>query len=106
MALNIAAEQPESATAGVPVTDEEMMDILYKPQTGEWGDRGREQESARIIAGIEQFMTVGMFDFAIIIIYLIFFPSFCINIYYFVILARNFKDFIPHHVIPNPSDFC
>ncbi|XP_056329070.1 bromodomain and WD repeat-containing protein 3 isoform X2 [Danio aesculapii] len=54
------AEQPESASAGVPVTDEEMMDILYKSQPGEWGDRGREQESARIIAGIEQLMTVDI----------------------------------------------
>ncbi|KAL1260016.1 hypothetical protein QQF64_007843 [Cirrhinus molitorella] len=52
------AEQPESESAGVPVTDEEMIDILYKPQEGEWGDKGRDQESARIIAGIEQLVTV------------------------------------------------
>lgn len=62
-----AAEQPESESAGVPVTDEEMTDILYKPQEGEWGDRGRDQESARIIAGIEQLVTVGTFDFAVIL---------------------------------------
>ncbi|XP_051717573.1 bromodomain and WD repeat-containing protein 3 isoform X1 [Ctenopharyngodon idella] len=54
------AEQPESESAGVPVTVEEMIDILYKPQEGEWGDRGRDQESARIIAGIEQLVTVDM----------------------------------------------
>ncbi|XP_067306193.1 bromodomain and WD repeat-containing protein 3 isoform X2 [Pseudorasbora parva] len=54
------AEQPESESAGVPVTDEEMIDILYKPQGGEWGDRGRDQESARIIAGIEQLVTVDI----------------------------------------------
>ncbi|XP_073673576.1 bromodomain and WD repeat-containing protein 3 [Garra rufa] len=52
------AEQPESASAGVPVTDEEMIDILYKPQEGEWGDKGRDRESVRIIAGIEQLVTV------------------------------------------------
>uniref|UniRef100_A0A9J8CIT7 Bromodomain and WD repeat domain containing 1 n=1 Tax=Cyprinus carpio carpio TaxID=630221 RepID=A0A9J8CIT7_CYPCA len=47
-------------SAGVPVTDEEMMDILYKPQEGEWWDKGRDQESARIIAGIEQLVTVDI----------------------------------------------
>lgn len=56
----ISAEQPESEGAGVPVTVEEMIDILYKPQEGEWGDRGREEESARVIAGIEQLITVGV----------------------------------------------
>ncbi|XP_056612929.1 bromodomain and WD repeat-containing protein 3 [Triplophysa dalaica] len=54
------AEQPESEGAGVPVTVEEMIDILYKPQEGEWGDRGREEESARVIAGIEQLITVDI----------------------------------------------
>uniref|UniRef100_A0A673GN11 Bromodomain and WD repeat-containing protein 3-like n=1 Tax=Sinocyclocheilus rhinocerous TaxID=307959 RepID=A0A673GN11_9TELE len=51
---------PESGSAGVPVTDEEMMDILYKPQEGEWGNKGRNRESARIIAGIEQLVTVDI----------------------------------------------
>uniref|UniRef100_A0A8C1RW93 Bromodomain and WD repeat domain containing 1 n=1 Tax=Cyprinus carpio TaxID=7962 RepID=A0A8C1RW93_CYPCA len=48
---------PENGTADhlrVPVTDEEMIDILYKSQEGEWGKKGRDQESARIITGIEQ----------------------------------------------------
>uniref|UniRef100_A0A671KZ97 Bromodomain and WD repeat-containing protein 3-like n=1 Tax=Sinocyclocheilus anshuiensis TaxID=1608454 RepID=A0A671KZ97_9TELE len=54
------AEQPESGSAGVPVTDEEMMDILYKPQEGEWENKGRNQETARIIAGIEQLVTVDI----------------------------------------------
>lgn len=52
------AERPESVGAGVPVTDEEMIDILYTPQEGEWGDRGREGESARIIMAIEQLTSV------------------------------------------------
>lgn len=56
----ISAQQPESEGAGVTVTDEEMIDILYKPQEREWGDRGREEESARIIAAIEQLVTVGV----------------------------------------------
>lgn len=52
------AQQPDLEGAGVPVTDEEMIDILYKPQEGEWGDRGREEESARVIAGIDQLINV------------------------------------------------
>uniref|UniRef100_A0A673GNB8 Bromodomain and WD repeat-containing protein 3-like n=1 Tax=Sinocyclocheilus rhinocerous TaxID=307959 RepID=A0A673GNB8_9TELE len=53
-------ENGTSGSAGVPVTDEEMMDILYKPQEGEWGNKGRNRESARIIAGIEQLVTVDI----------------------------------------------
>lgn len=60
-----AAEQPESESAGVPVSDEEMLDILYKSQEGEWGKKGRDQESARIITGIEQLVTVGMLSYFI-----------------------------------------
>ncbi|XP_051965778.1 bromodomain and WD repeat-containing protein 3-like [Xyrauchen texanus] len=54
------AQQPVSEGAGVLATDEEMIEILYKPQGAEWGDRGREAESARIIAGIEQLTTVDI----------------------------------------------
>ncbi|KAG9278203.1 bromodomain and WD repeat-containing protein 3 [Astyanax mexicanus] len=54
------ALQPESVGAGVPVTDEEMNDILYKPREGEWGVRSREEESMRIIAGIDQLITVDI----------------------------------------------
>ncbi|XP_051963108.1 bromodomain and WD repeat-containing protein 3-like isoform X2 [Xyrauchen texanus] len=54
------AQQPVSVGAGVPVTDEEIIEILYKPQGADWGDRGREAESARIIAGIEQLITVDI----------------------------------------------
>ncbi len=52
----------------MPVTDEEMIDILYKPQEGEWGDKGRDQESARIVAGIEQLVTVGALSFFFLVI--------------------------------------
>uniref|UniRef100_A0AAR2IIZ8 Bromo domain-containing protein n=1 Tax=Pygocentrus nattereri TaxID=42514 RepID=A0AAR2IIZ8_PYGNA len=54
------AQQPESEGAGVPVTIEEMNDILYKPRDREWGVRSREEESARIIAGIDQLITVDI----------------------------------------------
>ena len=41
------------------MTAEEMSDVLYKPREGEWGVRRRDEESERIIGGIEQLITVG-----------------------------------------------
>lgn len=32
---------------------------MYKPLTGEWGERSRDEECDRIIVGIEQLITVG-----------------------------------------------
>ncbi len=66
------AEQPESESAGVPVSDEEMIDILYKPQEAEWGDKGRDQASARIIAGIEQLVTVGTLSYLMLYFFIFF----------------------------------
>lgn len=54
-----SAQQPECVGGGVPVTAEEMREVMYKPQTGEWGERSRDDECERIIAGIEQLITVG-----------------------------------------------
>ncbi|XP_031429776.1 bromodomain and WD repeat-containing protein 1 [Clupea harengus] len=54
------AEQPESVGGGVPVTGEEMTEVLYKPQTGEWGERSRDEECERIIAAIDQLITVDI----------------------------------------------
>lgn len=45
---------------GIPVTAEEMKELMYKPQAGEWGERSRDQECERIIAGIDQLITVGV----------------------------------------------
>uniref|UniRef100_A0AAY4ESM1 Bromo domain-containing protein n=1 Tax=Denticeps clupeoides TaxID=299321 RepID=A0AAY4ESM1_9TELE len=54
------AQHPESVGGGVMVTAEEMKDVLYKPQPGEWGERSRDEECDRIITGIEQLVTLGM----------------------------------------------
>lgn len=51
--------QPEMEGGGIPVTPEEMSELMYKPLTGEWGERSRDEECDRIIAGIEQLITVG-----------------------------------------------
>uniref|UniRef100_A0A8C7T1E7 Bromodomain and WD repeat domain containing 1 n=1 Tax=Oncorhynchus mykiss TaxID=8022 RepID=A0A8C7T1E7_ONCMY len=54
------AQQPECIGGGVPVTAEEMREVMYKPQTGEWGERSRDDECERIIAGIDQLITVDI----------------------------------------------
>ncbi|KAL0973282.1 hypothetical protein UPYG_G00201390 [Umbra pygmaea] len=54
------AQQPESVGGGVPVTTEEMREVMYKPQTGEWGERTRDDECERIIAGIDQLISVDI----------------------------------------------
>lgn len=52
------AQQPETEGAGIPVTAEEMSELMYKPLLGEWGKRSRDEECERIIAGISQLITV------------------------------------------------
>ncbi|KAM7413407.1 hypothetical protein PAMA_020681 [Pampus argenteus] len=52
------AEQPETEGGGIPVTAEEMCELMYKPLQGEWGERSRHEECERIIAGINQLITV------------------------------------------------
>lgn len=59
LCLCSSAQQPECVGGGVPVTAEEMREVMYKPQTGEWGERSRDDECERIIAGIDQLITVG-----------------------------------------------
>lgn len=57
--LCCAAPQPETEGGGIPVTAEEMSELMYKPLPGEWGERSRDEECDRIIAGIDQLITVG-----------------------------------------------
>uniref|UniRef100_A0A8D3E3D2 Bromodomain and WD repeat domain containing 1 n=1 Tax=Scophthalmus maximus TaxID=52904 RepID=A0A8D3E3D2_SCOMX len=52
------AEQPETEGGGIPVTADEMRELMYKPLTGEWGERSRDEECERIIGGIDQLITV------------------------------------------------
>uniref|UniRef100_A0A672I5K4 Bromodomain and WD repeat domain containing 1 n=1 Tax=Salarias fasciatus TaxID=181472 RepID=A0A672I5K4_SALFA len=52
------AQEPESEGSGIPVTPDEMKELMYKPVPGEWGERSRDEECERIIAGINQLITV------------------------------------------------
>ncbi|KAM9734018.1 bromodomain and WD repeat-containing protein 3 [Menidia menidia] len=54
------ALQPDTDGGGIPVTADEMKDLMYKPLAGEWGERSRDEECERIIAGIDQLITVGI----------------------------------------------
>lgn len=59
--MHIAAEQPETEGGGIPVTADEMSELMYKPLRGEWGERSRDAECERVVAGIDQLITVGMY---------------------------------------------
>uniref|UniRef100_A0A669F5L7 Bromodomain and WD repeat domain containing 1 n=1 Tax=Oreochromis niloticus TaxID=8128 RepID=A0A669F5L7_ORENI len=52
------APQPDTEGGGIPVTAEEMRELMYKPLPGEWGERSRDEECERVIAGIDQLITV------------------------------------------------
>ncbi|XP_051253294.1 bromodomain and WD repeat-containing protein 3 isoform X2 [Dicentrarchus labrax] len=52
------AQQPETEGGGIPVTADEMSELMYKPLQGEWGERSRDDECERIIAGIDQLINV------------------------------------------------
>uniref|UniRef100_A0A8C9ZUY5 Bromodomain and WD repeat domain containing 1 n=1 Tax=Sander lucioperca TaxID=283035 RepID=A0A8C9ZUY5_SANLU len=48
----------ETEGGGIPVTADEMSELMYKPLPGEWGERSRDAECERIIASIDQLITV------------------------------------------------
>ncbi|KAA8593892.1 hypothetical protein FQN60_004726 [Etheostoma spectabile] len=52
------AQQPETEGGGIPVTADEMNELMYKPLPGEWGERSRDAECERVIASIDQLITV------------------------------------------------
>ncbi|XP_008423491.1 bromodomain and WD repeat-containing protein 3 [Poecilia reticulata] len=52
------AQPPDTDGGGIPATAEEMKELMYKPVPGEWGERSRDEECDRIIAGIEQLITL------------------------------------------------
>uniref|UniRef100_A0A7N9AMV4 Bromodomain and WD repeat domain containing 1 n=1 Tax=Mastacembelus armatus TaxID=205130 RepID=A0A7N9AMV4_9TELE len=49
---------PDDEGGGIPVTADEMSELMYKPLPGEWGERSRDEECERIIAGINHLITV------------------------------------------------
>uniref|UniRef100_A0AAQ4QZW7 Bromodomain and WD repeat domain containing 1 n=1 Tax=Gasterosteus aculeatus aculeatus TaxID=481459 RepID=A0AAQ4QZW7_GASAC len=55
------AQHPEMEGGGIPVTEEEMNELMYKPLPGEWGQTSRDAECERIVGGIDQLITVGVY---------------------------------------------
>ncbi|KAM8904009.1 bromodomain and WD repeat-containing protein 3 [Spinachia spinachia] len=52
------AQHPETKGGSIPVTEEEMNELMYKPLPGEWGETSRDDECERIAAGIDQLIAV------------------------------------------------
>uniref|UniRef100_A0A672HZU3 Bromodomain and WD repeat domain containing 1 n=1 Tax=Salarias fasciatus TaxID=181472 RepID=A0A672HZU3_SALFA len=72
-------KEPESEGSGIPVTPDEMKELMYKPVPGEWGERSRDEECERIIAGINQLITVAPFSGPVDLIQ---YPTYCTVIAY------------------------
>ncbi|KAJ1112957.1 hypothetical protein NDU88_001217 [Pleurodeles waltl] len=54
-------DPPEEVGSSVPLTADEVNNMLYKPKVGEWGVKSQDEECERIISGIDQLLT---FEFA------------------------------------------
>ncbi|XP_038141769.1 bromodomain and WD repeat-containing protein 3 isoform X1 [Cyprinodon tularosa] len=80
--INEDAQQPDADGGGIPATAEEMKELMYKPVPGEWGERSREEECDRIIAGIEQLITLEIAAPFSGPVDLIQYPSYCTVIAY------------------------
>nr|XP_033797347.1 bromodomain and WD repeat-containing protein 1 isoform X2 [Geotrypetes seraphini] len=59
--ISKSVDQPVEVGGSIPVTPEELENLLYKPQEGEWGKCSRDEECERIIQGIDQLLN---FDIA------------------------------------------
>ncbi|XP_065816441.1 bromodomain and WD repeat-containing protein 3 isoform X3 [Labrus bergylta] len=76
------ALQPDTEGGCIPVTPDEMSELMYKPQQGEWEERSRDEECERIIAGIDQLITVEIAAPFSGPVDLIQYPSYCTLIAY------------------------
>ncbi|KAJ8405733.1 hypothetical protein AAFF_G00311700 [Aldrovandia affinis] len=54
------ASFPEEVGDGVPVTEEEVKSLLYRPQEGEWGVHTRDDDCERVIHGIDELLTLDL----------------------------------------------
>uniref|UniRef100_A0A8C9RGW8 Bromodomain and WD repeat domain containing 3 n=1 Tax=Scleropages formosus TaxID=113540 RepID=A0A8C9RGW8_SCLFO len=51
---------PDEEGDGVPVLEEELKALLYRPQEGEWGVHTRDEDCERVICGIDQLLTLDI----------------------------------------------
>ncbi|XP_030059699.1 bromodomain and WD repeat-containing protein 1 isoform X2 [Microcaecilia unicolor] len=75
-------DQPAELGAGIPVTPEELENLLYKPQEGEWGKRCRDEECERIIQGIDELESLGIATAFAAPVDLQTYPTYCMVVAY------------------------
>uniref|UniRef100_A0A8C4TVZ7 PH-interacting protein n=1 Tax=Falco tinnunculus TaxID=100819 RepID=A0A8C4TVZ7_FALTI len=73
---------PEELGTSVPLTDDERRTLLYKPLDGEWGSRTRDEECDRVIAGINQLMTLDIASAFVAPVDLQAYPMYCTVVAY------------------------
>ena len=56
----VITDEPDERGASVPVQMQEIKEVLYLPQEGEWPDHGMGTECERIIRGLEQVMELSV----------------------------------------------
>ncbi|XP_078504227.1 PH-interacting protein isoform X2 [Lissotriton helveticus] len=77
-----AAVFPEELGLSVPLTSNEVRNLIYKPLDGEWGSRTRDEECERIISGINQLMTLDITSAFVAPVDLQAYPLYCTVVAY------------------------
>uniref|UniRef100_A0A452UPC7 PH-interacting protein n=1 Tax=Ursus maritimus TaxID=29073 RepID=A0A452UPC7_URSMA len=73
---------PEELGTSVPLTDVECRSLIYKPLDGEWGSNPRDEECERIVAGINQLMTLDIASAFVAPVDLQAYPMYCTVVAY------------------------
>ncbi|XP_039072353.1 PH-interacting protein isoform X1 [Hyaena hyaena] len=73
---------PEELGTSVPLTDIECRSLIYKPLDGEWGSNPRDEECERIVAGINQLMTLDIASAFVAPVDLQAYPMYCTVVAY------------------------
>nr|XP_012997051.1 PH-interacting protein [Cavia porcellus] len=73
---------PEELGTSVPLTDVECRSLIYKPLDGEWGTNPRDDECERIVAGINQLMTLDIASAFVAPVDLQAYPMYCTVVAY------------------------
>ncbi|XP_036104418.1 PH-interacting protein isoform X4 [Molossus molossus] len=73
---------PEELGTSVPLTEVECRSLIYKPLDGEWGSNPRDEECERIVAGINQLMTLDIASAFVAPVDLQAYPMYCTVVAY------------------------
>ncbi|XP_064196631.1 PH-interacting protein isoform X3 [Anguilla rostrata] len=78
---------PDELGLSVPLSEEEHRELLYVPLEGEWGSRNRNAECERIIAGIDQLITLDIAAPFAVPVDLQAYPTYCTVVAYLTDLS-------------------